>query len=90
MKSPKAKLAPGFRFDREEANERSEPGQQSAQASAQANAEASAEPSGGLAMAIRIHQRFKDMGIDKLPIPERTISRPLPDFGQDSPREKDY
>jgi hypothetical protein len=79
MKSLKAKLPLGFRFDREEANERSEPGQQSAQA----NAEASAEPSGGLAMAIRIHQRFKGMGIDKLPIPERTISRPVPDFGQD-------
>lgn len=86
MKSLKAKLPPDFRFDREEANERIEPGQQSTQASA----EASAEPGGGLAMALRIHQRFKGMGIDKLPIPERTISRPLPDFGQDSPREKDY
>jgi len=79
MKLPKTKLPPGFRFDREEANQRAEPGQQSAQA----NAEASAEPGGGLAMALRIHQRFKGMGIDKLPTPERTTSRPLPEFGQD-------
>jgi hypothetical protein len=47
MKSLKATLPPGFRFDREEANERSEPGQQSAQASAQANAEARIRLQGG-------------------------------------------
>jgi hypothetical protein len=76
MKSHKAKLPPGFRFDREEANERSEPGQQSAQA----NAEAIAEPGGGLALAQRIHQRFKGFGLDKLPIPERQSARPLPDL----------
>ena len=86
MKSLKAKLPPDFRFDREEANERADLGRQIAEESAQT----SAEPSSGLLMALRIHQRFKGMGIDKLPIPERTISRPLPDFGQDSLREKDY
>jgi hypothetical protein len=79
MKSPKATLPADFRFDREEANERSEPGHQSDQASA----EASAEISDGLTFAQRIHQRLKGFGIDKLPIPERTTSRPLPDFGQD-------
>lgn len=83
MKSLKATLPPSFRFDREEANERSEPGQQSDQTSAQANAEASAEISDGLTFAQRIHQRFKGFGIDKLPIPERLSARPLPDFGQD-------
>jgi hypothetical protein len=37
MKSLKTKLPPGFRFDREEANERSEPGHQSTEASAENN-----------------------------------------------------
>ena len=83
MKSPEAKLPPSFRFDREEANERSEPGQQSDQTSAQASAEASAEISDGLTFAKRIHQRFKGLGGDELVIPERQSSRPLPEFGQD-------
>lgn len=78
MKSLKAKMPPDIRFDREEANERSEPDQQSAEASA----EAIAEPGGGLSIALRIHQRFKVMGIDKLPSLKRIISRPLPDFGR--------
>ena len=86
MKSLKAKLPPDFRFDREEANERAGLGRQIAEESAQTSSEASS----GQALAQRIHQRFKGMGIDKLPIPERTISRPLPDFGQDSLRVKDY
>ena len=73
MKSLKAKLPPDFRFDREEANERAGFGRQIAEQSAQT----SAEPSSSLLMALRIHQKFKGMGIDKLPIPERTISRPL-------------
>lgn len=79
MKSLKATLPSDFRFDRQEANERAGLGRQIAEESAQA----SAEPSSDLALAQRIHQRFKGMGIDKLPIPERTISRPVPDFGQD-------
>lgn len=79
MKSLKAKLPPGFRFDREEANERAGLVRQIAEGSAQT----SAEPSSGLALAQRIHQRFKGFGIDKLPIPERQSSRSLPDFGQD-------
>jgi hypothetical protein len=79
MKSPKATLPADFRFDREEANERSEPGHQSDQASA----EASAEISDGLTFAQRIHQRLKGFGIDKLPIPQRQSARPLPDFGKD-------
>jgi hypothetical protein len=79
MKSLKTKLPPGFRFDREEANERADLGRQIAEETGQI----SAEPSSGQALAQRIHQRFKGMGIDKLPIAERQSSRPLPDFGQD-------
>lgn len=86
MKSPKATLPPDFRFDREEANERAGLGRQIAEESAQT----SAEPSSGQALAQRIHQRFKGFGIDKLPILDRQSSRPLPDFGQDSLRVKDY
>ena len=77
--------APDFRFDREEANERAGLGRQIAEESAQA----SAEPRSGLALAQRIHQRFKGFGINKLPIPESQSARPLPDFGQDRPRGKD-
>lgn len=79
MKSPKAKLPPDFRFDREEANERAGHGRQIAEASAQARA----EPSSGLALAQHIRHRFKGFGIDKLPIPEHQSARPLPDFVQD-------
>lgn len=79
MKSLKATLPPDFRFDREEANERAGLGRQITEESGQT----SAELSSGLAMAQRIHQRFKGLGIDKLPTPERQPSRPLPDFGQD-------
>jgi hypothetical protein len=79
MKSPKATLPADFRFDREEANERADLGRQIAEETGQT----SAEPSSDQALAQRIHQRFKGFGIDKLPIPERTTSRPLPDFGQD-------
>ena len=75
MKLPEAKLPPGYWFDREEANERSELGQQSAQASA----EASADPSSGLALALSIHQRFKGMGIDKFAFPsgQRRVPQPI-------------
>lgn len=79
MKPIKATLPADFRFDREEANERAGLGRQIAEESART----SAESSSGQALAQRIHQRFKGFGIDKLPIPERQSSRPLPDFGQD-------
>lgn len=78
MKSPEAKLPPGFRFDREEAHERSEPCQQSDQTST----EASAEISDGLTFAKRIHQRFKGLVGDDLVIPKRQTAWPLPDLSQ--------
>jgi hypothetical protein len=79
MKSPKVTLPSDIRFDPEEANERAGLGRQITEESGQT----SAESGSGLAMAQRIHQRFKSLGIDKLPTPERQPSRPLPDFGQD-------
>lgn len=36
----------------------------------------------GLDFALHIHQRFKGLGGDDLVLPERTPSRPAPDFSQ--------
>jgi plasmid stability protein len=36
----------------------------------------------GLSFALRINQRFKGLGGDDLVLPERTTSRPLPDFSK--------
>lgn len=36
----------------------------------------------GLDFALRINQRFKGLGGDDLVLPERTSSRPAPDFSQ--------
>ena len=41
-----------------------------------------ASPLGGLEFARRINQRFKGLGGDDLPLPQRTPARTLPDFGQ--------
>ena len=43
---------------------------------------ADASPLGGLEFARRINQRFKGLGGDDLPLPQRTPARTLPDFGQ--------
>lgn len=36
----------------------------------------------GLEFALRINQRFKGLGADDLPMPERTPARAVPDLGK--------
>lgn len=43
---------------------------------------ADAGPTSGLELALRINQRFKALGGDELPMPERTPARAVPDVGQ--------
>jgi plasmid stability protein len=43
---------------------------------------ADASRANGLDFALRINQRFKGLGGDDLVLPERTPSRPAPDFSQ--------
>lgn len=40
---------------------------------------AEAETNTGLSLAQRINQRFKGLGVDELPIPQRQLARALPD-----------
>jgi len=79
MKLPKTKLPPGFRFDREEANQRAEPGQQSAQA----NAEASAEPGGRLAQwHFASTNDSKAWASTSCPSPNVQLHAPCPNSGK--------
>lgn len=39
-------------------------------------------PVSGLDLALRITQRFKGLGGDDLPMPERTPARPVPDLSK--------
>jgi plasmid stability protein len=43
---------------------------------------AEASPANGLEFAMRIHQRFKGLGVDELAMPERLPVRPVPNFDQ--------
>jgi len=37
-------------------------------------------PASGLALALRIHERFKGLEAGDLPVPQRTPARAVPDF----------
>jgi plasmid stability protein len=40
-------------------------------------------PSGGIEnLAVRIHERFKDLALENLPVPPRQAVRTPPDFGE--------
>jgi plasmid stability protein len=41
---------------------------------------ADASPANGLEFALRISQRFKGLGAEDLPVPERLTVRPVPSF----------
>ena len=42
---------------------------------------AEASPTNGLALAMRIHQRFEGLSADQMPAPERAPARAVPDLG---------
>ena len=41
---------------------------------------ADTNPANGLEFALRINQRFKGLGAEDLPVPERLPARPVPSF----------